>query len=315
MLTFVLETSPSFREPSHIALNQSMTRKEREEKTVPHHSLIVLEFLTNLFFFIEFLLKSLTAPNKKTFFSNGFNLVDLVAVLPIFFPPKTHPNDYKDGVVSLLYIIRMHKYIRLFYIFRIFRIFSFANKYSGLRVLLLTIRTSIQEFFIYFMLLFMAVITFACLIFYSEQIFERSENKFDSISIGLWWAIVTMTTLGYGDYVPVTGFGYLVGALCAISGLVFLSLPIPLIVNNFSVLYQHSVALANKIKLKEEEEIEKMELLTTLSRSIDSDFQYKKMLTNITDEYATITERLIAKKKKIANNNDKSLYLTYKSRI
>ena len=57
-----------------------------------------------------------------------------------------------------------------------------------------------------------------------------------------------MTTLGYGDYVPVTPIGYIVGGCCAISGLLFMALPIPVIVNNFTQFYSHAKA---RQKLKE----------------------------------------------------------------
>ena len=51
-----------------------------------------------------------------------------------------------------------------------------------------------------------------------------------------------MTTLGYGDYVPSSPIGYIVGALCAISGLIFTALPIPVIVNSFTQFYAHAKA-------------------------------------------------------------------------
>ena len=51
-----------------------------------------------------------------------------------------------------------------------------------------------------------------------------------------------MTTLGYGDFVPTTTVGYLVGAACAVSGLIFTALPIPIIVNNFALFYSHAKA-------------------------------------------------------------------------
>ena len=59
----------------------------------------------------------------------------------------------------------------------------------------------------------MALLTYAVLIFFAEQIYEDENNKFDSISISLWWAIVTMGTLGYGDYYPVTPTGMLIGLI------------------------------------------------------------------------------------------------------
>jgi potassium voltage-gated channel Shaw-related subfamily C protein len=88
----------------------------------------------------------------------------------------------------------------------------------------------------------MTLMLFASFIFYAEQINEVEDNKFDSILIGLWWAIVTITTLGYGDIVPVTPLGRIIGGFCALCGLIFLALPIPIIVSNFTTYYTHAKA-------------------------------------------------------------------------
>lgn len=80
------------------------------------------------------------------------------------------------------------------------------------------------------------MLVFATMIYYAER---REETQIPTIPIGFWWAIITMTTVGYGDIAPSTPFGYVVGTFCAISGVLMVALTIPVISNNFTLFYTH----------------------------------------------------------------------------
>lgn len=93
---------------------------------------------------------------------------------------------------------------------------------------------------IFFLVLF--IVIFASLIYYAERLQKNPDNDFTSIPIGLWWSIVTMTTVGYGDMVPKTYVGMMVGGLCALTGVLTIALPVPVIVANFAMYYSHTQA-------------------------------------------------------------------------
>ena len=69
-------------------------------------------------------------------------------------------------------------------------------------------------------------------------------NNFHYLIASFWWAIVTMTTVGYGDVVPVTVPGKMVGLLCALSGVLCIALPVPAIVQNFHRIFKEDKAMA-----------------------------------------------------------------------
>ena len=89
--------------------------------------------------------------------------------------------------------------------------------------------------------LVIAMLVFATLVFYAESPVNPIEHNsdFNTIPIGFWWAIITMTTVGYGDVYPESGLGRSIGVLCAVSGVLLIALTIPVISNNFSLFYLH----------------------------------------------------------------------------
>ena len=92
--------------------------------------------------------------------------------------------------------------------------------------------------------LIIGIVIFASLVYYAERIQYNPTNDFTSIPVGLWWAIVTMTTVGYGDMTPKTYVGMFVGSLCALTGVLTIALPVPVIVSNFALFYSHTQARA-----------------------------------------------------------------------
>ena len=131
-----------------------------------------------------------------------------------------------------------------FSIIRILRLFKLTRHSSGLKILLQTFRASAKELMLLVFFLVLGIVIFASLVYYAERIQVNPTNDFSSIPLGLWWALVTMTTVGYGDMVPKTYLGMFVGAMCAMAGVLVVGLPVPVIVSNFAMFYSHTQARA-----------------------------------------------------------------------
>lgn len=129
-----------------------------------------------------------------------------------------------------------------FSITRIFRLFKLTRHYGGLKLLIHTFTASMRELMLLIFFLVLFIVIFASLIYYAERLQKNPDNDFTSIPIGLWWSIVTMTTVGYGDMVPKTYMGMMVGGLCALTGVLTIALPVPVIVANFAMYYSHTQA-------------------------------------------------------------------------
>merc|ERR1712130_470860 len=110
-------------------------------------------------------------------------------------------------------------------------------------------KTSWKDLGLLFMLVGMGQLVFGSLLYYIES--GEEETGFTSIPQGMWWAVQTLTSLGYGDFPVQTVLGKLVGSFTAVCGVLVMALPIPIVVDNFADYYSEQKKLAAK-ELKRE---------------------------------------------------------------
>ncbi|XP_074643299.1 potassium voltage-gated channel protein Shaw-like [Tubulanus polymorphus] len=194
-----------------------------------------------IFFTLELLARFLVSPRKLRFFCDGFNLIDLFCIIPMYVwwishelkPKERYQQSYLD-FINALQVIR---------VFRVLRMMKYSK---GLWVLVYTVKVSLSEIALTFIFVGMGVLIFGSLIHYADD-----RKTFVDIPTGFWWAIVTMTTVGYGDKYPTTTGGYILGSLCSISGVIVIALTVPIVVNNFLLFYQHGKSLSECISRNE----------------------------------------------------------------
>uniref|UniRef100_A0A915C1V4 BTB domain-containing protein n=2 Tax=Parascaris univalens TaxID=6257 RepID=A0A915C1V4_PARUN len=234
ILSFCLKTHPSFRIAILSVRNVSSNYIGiHRTSTEPHKAFSQIEYICNIWFTFEILVRFIFCPCKLRFFKSPINNIDLVATLSFYADAvlvRLLDDDAPKDVVEFLSMIR------------ILRLFKLTQHHRGLQILIHTFRASAKELILLVFFLVLGIVIFAALVYYAEKMEQNPDNQFLSIPLGLWWAICTMTTVGYGDMTPHTALGRLVGSLCAVMGVLTIALPVPVIVSNFAMFYSHTQA-------------------------------------------------------------------------
>ncbi|PNF43116.1 Potassium voltage-gated channel protein Shaw [Cryptotermes secundus] len=226
VLSFCLKTHPNMRVPVIRNVTVNVSQDSR--------AFFYLELVCNAWFTFELAVRSVVSPNLMQFVKSPVNVIDFVATL----------SFYTDILLQSSVAHRIDKadILEFFSIIRILRLFKLTRHSPGLKILIHTFKASAKELTLLVFFLVLGIVVFASLVYYAERLQPNPHNDFKSIPEGLWWAIVTMTTVGYGDMVPKTYLGMFVGALCALAGVLTIALPVPVIVSNFSMFYSHTQA-------------------------------------------------------------------------
>ncbi|XP_012691621.1 potassium voltage-gated channel subfamily A member 3-like [Clupea harengus] len=232
IVIFCLETLPEFRDdrdPVTVAPTINGTSPYvRSPFTDPF---FIIETLCIIWFSFELSVRFFSCPSKAVFSKNIMNIIDIVAIIPYFITlgtelAQSQGNGQQAMSLTILRVIRL---------VRVFRIFKLSRHSKGLQILGQTLKASMRELGLLIFFLFIGVILFSSAVYFAEA--DDPTSSFSSIPDAFWWAVVTMTTVGYGDMHPVTIGGKIVGSLCAIAGVLTIALPVPVIVSNFNYFY------------------------------------------------------------------------------
>ncbi|CAH1802371.1 unnamed protein product [Owenia fusiformis] len=231
-----LESVPACRIPATnpIPLDANVTNPKQimYATTDVYPSIEYFDLVLNCIFTVELMLRIVVSPNKKLFMKSVLTWNDFICVIPmwiayvfLYVMPTFKTNETLVWVFTAIALTR---------VFRVFRILKLARHYVGLQVLYLAIKASFKELILLVVFLCIGMVVFSVLIYYAE--YEQSDH-FQTIPMGIWWSIVTMTTVGYGDEHPTQPIGYVIGGACAMCGIIATALPIPIIARNFNQYY------------------------------------------------------------------------------
>ncbi|XP_034035065.1 LOW QUALITY PROTEIN: potassium voltage-gated channel subfamily V member 2-like [Thalassophryne amazonica] len=200
-----------------------------------------VEIITIVFFTFEYLIRLTTAPDMKVFLKSGLNFVDTVAVMPYFiqlifdvFTDSEHLNAQKD-FRTMSRVTKLSHVLKVIKLLRIFRILKLARHSTGMKAFGFTLRQCYQQACCILLFIGMGIFIFSALLHSAER--DTEGSPITSIPSAWWWATVSISTVGYGDVVPVSILGRIVAFACISFGIILNSMPISFLFNKFSDYY------------------------------------------------------------------------------
>ena len=169
---------------------------------------LVIEWIVTILFTIEYFSRIWSVNRPWKYIFSFYGIIDLLAILP------TYIGIFITGTHSLMVV----RSLRLLRMFRIFKLDRFVNSGS---LLYRSIKESRHKITVFLFTVLMLMVIIGTLMY----MIEGSESGFTNIPKSIYWAIVTMTTVGYGDISPQTGFGQFVASIVMILGYAIIAIP------------------------------------------------------------------------------------------
>jgi hypothetical protein len=179
-----------------------------------------------------------SCPDRVAFLLSPLNLIDILAVAPFYVELFLTASDSGSTMLRTLRLVR------------VFRIFKLSRYLPWVRVFSNALALSTEPLLMLLVVVLIAMVIFSSAMYYAERgewsdvtnawmrtnqyTGEVSLSPYSSIPQSFWWCIVTLTTVGYGDVVPVTTWGRFIAACTALSGILVIAIPVSVISTNFN---------------------------------------------------------------------------------
>lgn len=174
-----------------------------------------LEWFFTIIFTAEYILRLTLVKKPWNYVKSFYGIVDLVSILPAYL------SLFIVGGQSLLVI-------RALRLLRVFRIFKLSNYFVQGLVIIRALKASVEKILVFLFAVILLVIVFGSVMYMIEG---QDNEAFDSIPRSIYWAIVTLTTVGYGDISPTTPLGQFIASMVMILGYAVIAVPTGIVTN------------------------------------------------------------------------------------
>lgn len=188
-------------------------------------ALYVAEWVFTLLFTIEYALRLYCVGRPLKYATSFYGIVDLMAILPTYFSILIPGSQY-------LLIIRILR------VLRVFRVFKLVQYLGEVRLLNQALRASHRKITVFLFTVLTLVCIFGCLMY----LIEDASAGFTSIPRSIYWSIVTLTTVGYGDISPQTNFGQLLASVIMIIGYSIIAVPTGIVTVEMSHAFKRNIS-------------------------------------------------------------------------
>ncbi|MFN3754990.1 ion transporter [Flavobacterium sp.] len=192
-----------------------------------HDFILISEWIITIFFTIEYFLRIFCNRKPLSYIFSFYGIVDLISIMPMYLS-FIFPGSRMLSVIRALRLLRL---------FGILNLVHFTGQESQLKLAIKASRTKIIVF-VYFVLI-VSILLGAVM-----YVVEGKESGFTSIPTSIYWCIVTLTTVGYGDIAPITTLGQIIASFIMIMGYGIIAVPTGIVTAEFT-------GLKNKKKANE----------------------------------------------------------------
>ncbi|GAO28008.1 ion transporter [Geofilum rubicundum] len=192
-------------------------------KQIYGKELLSAEWLITILFTVEYLLRIFSSPKPAKYIFSFLGIIDLLAIIPTFLSLLA-PD------AQALVVIRA---IRLLRIYRILKLYHFIRASN---LLVLALQRSARKILIFMMFIAILVVMLGSIMY----VVEGAQNGFYSIPLSIYWAIITLTTVGYGDIVPLTDLGKFIASFIMLLGYSILAIPTGIVTVEMSRTFNES---------------------------------------------------------------------------